>query len=803
MNVQRFITTGHLLPWFACLLFLILASLIIDESFLVNPDSARYLIRARSLSSFEGFKDNTTPFPEYYVPHAPLYSVALAPVVAIFQNDVLAAKWATALMGVFFLFLFFRWSSRWMSRGVAGFATIVLALNPLVVLFGTQVLSDIPFMALVVLIVRQFGYAENAELREKRFLVLVALLMAAVVLREVGWVLAATVALMMMMRRRMLEAAIALLGPGIVSAAWYYRNEILVAPLERPALQKISVLFSHFHTVPGESMVSEFWARALNNIAAYGGMMFSLIFVPDSANSLYPLPGIYDSAARVLPLVQWVLIALPAMLVCGGIVFGRREPVVRFLLLFSSLYVGVLLIYPYVDVRLVLVLIVPFVSLGAYGFERLFATERSATLRTIAAGVMVLCLIPNVVWVASYAVAQRSAHSGTEMFSPRMPYSQVGRWVDEHLPKNSILASWRKEMALWTGGRKMVHLQRMMVQDEFEALLRDENIEYIVSVVDASGLRDIETEMALSTARSFQTLMRIGDLEVVRVIPSDVRTSDDKETEPERTRRAFRRALHLLHTLKTADAAQAFQQLLRQFPHDGVLSFYYALACGMSGEFDEARTLLGRLKQFSQTSAMIGQVHYHEQLLERVRRMNLAPDKEERVQEKLRLAFDYWYIGFRRLALQYLRQAAREDLLPAFEAGAFLFVVEGDTATARWMFQDLKAKNPQSYFVPPLERLYTSLDSLGMIRDPRTRSRLRATIARSYLHFALLDEAINELQRGLAEDRGNPDLLEQLGNLYLIERRSSAALRTFEELVARDPDRPMAREKLEALRSQL
>jgi tetratricopeptide (TPR) repeat protein len=791
------------------ILFLLLSSLVIDDSFYINPDSARYLIWAKSFASLEGFKDDTTPFPEYYLPHAPLYSVVLAPFVALFPDDVLAAKWGTAFMGLSFVVLFFTWMSGWVGRTIAGFAALVLLLHPLVVVFGTQILSDVPFLLLTVLVIYRIEPARDVGLREKEFILLVALLVASVLLREVGWILVATVALTLLLRRRMLEAAVLVLAPMVATGVWYYRNEILVAPLERPSLHKLSAISSHFYSMPEASLAAELWARAASNFSAYGEMVFTLLFVPGTMNTIIPVNGLYATLGVLLPWITWVMVAIPVGLFLAGIIAGFRLSVVKFQLLFSLLYLMVLLIYPFVDVRLAMVLLVPFVSLCAVGFRSLWV-RFSRLGKTFAAVVMVVCLIPNAAWVSSYvSMKQGSSVLAREKISPlpALPYREVGAWISTHLPERIVLASWRKEMALWIGGRKLVHLQLTIRQDEFSALLRDEQIEYIISVVDASGLRDVEASMAMCATHSFRTIARMGDLEVIQVVRNDLFFDNEGiiESHEQATREGFRNSLRLLHELKPVEAAQGFQNLLRLYPHNALLNLYYAISVGMSGQVNEAQMIFARLKQFSQTSAMISQVYYHQQLLERARRLNVLPSGVDRARECLSVAFDYWYVGFRNVALHYVRQAVRQDssFAPAYEAAAYLFVVQRDTATARWAFEQLAGRNPQSFFVPSLQELFASLQSLNRSVDPTLRVRLRTTIARCYLQFALVEEAVGELHEGLKENPTSIELLELLANLYLVERRSAPALRTFERLAAIDPQRSSAQHKLDALRARL
>ncbi|MCK9410343.1 MAG: hypothetical protein M0R68_14545, partial [Bacteroidetes bacterium] len=69
------------------ILFAIAAGYAVTDNATYTPDSARYAIWAESIAEGNGFSDWTSPEPSRYVVHAPLYSVLLAPVAALYPHN--------------------------------------------------------------------------------------------------------------------------------------------------------------------------------------------------------------------------------------------------------------------------------------------------------------------------------------------------------------------------------------------------------------------------------------------------------------------------------------------------------------------------------------------------------------------------------------------------------------------------------------------------------------------------------------------------------------------------------------------
>jgi 4-amino-4-deoxy-L-arabinose transferase-like glycosyltransferase len=182
---------GDVRLWLLCALFLAVGILMLNDTMLYTPDGPRYLVWAKSLASFEGFRDATNPDATHYVVHAPLYSVLLAPLGWFFDSIIVPAKVLTLLTGMCLIALFYAWVARSAGRTTALLGSVVLAFNPLVLLFSTHVLSDIPFAIMVVLFfvfARRLAEDPDSDRHAWFFVIVITL---GIFLREVGLTLLA------------------------------------------------------------------------------------------------------------------------------------------------------------------------------------------------------------------------------------------------------------------------------------------------------------------------------------------------------------------------------------------------------------------------------------------------------------------------------------------------------------------------------------------------------------------------------------------------------------------------------------
>ena len=151
-----------------------------------GDDFAQYLLEAKNISGGDpinksGFVENANYIlgPNCYPPGLPL-------IIALTSSDI---SWLNILMSFFLLcigYFSFLLLNKWFHFSPALILSLVIVYNPLCLSFKNEVLSDLPFAALVML----FFVLYLSDIKKKWMLILCGLVLAyAVNTRYVGWIL--------------------------------------------------------------------------------------------------------------------------------------------------------------------------------------------------------------------------------------------------------------------------------------------------------------------------------------------------------------------------------------------------------------------------------------------------------------------------------------------------------------------------------------------------------------------------------------------------------------------------------------
>ncbi|MEK6651207.1 MAG: hypothetical protein AABY75_09530, partial [Bacteroidota bacterium] len=432
------------------LLILVASVATVNDALLYTPDSARYLIWAQSLASFDGFNDFTLPDPTRYVVHAPFYPVLLVPAAFIAPGSVVAAKLTNALLALLAVWLFYRWLSRAVGTKIAAWTAALLAANGLTLIYGTQVLSEIPFaIALIaaVMLAEDLEDLHSGHTAADMAGIILAL-SAAMFLREIGVTVVAAFVVLWMLRKQWRAAAWVGGLCLLLYALWFLRNEVIVAGMEQPPMRNSRLLVAHLYTPQSESLFAELLARIATNARSYAGRLSTLVFAPDIARQSHGLVSLGHGP------VQWALLAMPflapfflavTLLMSGaGAVWGwSRVPSVRRVAAILGLYAVPVLLYPINDIRFLYPLLLGLLYLGAVGASeagrRWSARVDMRTLKWVALPCIVLAFGSHLVWAGSYFVNNgRLAHDRERLLAEEAPpeyyrktLADAGRWLRE------------------------------------------------------------------------------------------------------------------------------------------------------------------------------------------------------------------------------------------------------------------------------------------------------------------------------------------------------------------------------------
>ena len=811
-------------------LFLLMGVLSLNDVQVYNPDSARYLVWAKSLSQFKGFTDLSIPEPFHYVVHGPLYSVLLAPLALLSPDNVHLAKLFTLVTGVLLLGLFYFWLQHLTEKPFALLGAAVLAVHPLMVLFSNQILSDVPFACIAVLVFIIAGRVPRQPQQNLRDDILLGVLLAAgILLREVGITLFLGMMLFLLFSRRDFRRVF-LVGalPVIAYGLWFFRNEILVAGAEFPPLRNSEIFTMRYFTDRNTPFVAELVERLWVNYRIYGDHIVRLVFLPQYGTSPY---GVMISTSApysfIQPLVPFVTVPL-GILSLGLSFYGafslfRKSFVPAFITAFIPVYLLLILLYPFNDVRFLFPLLVVMIGLGAVGVGNLFRFlgERFGAPGRMFVFAAAITLVPNLFWCFAFVRDNMAYRRSPDQFYEQVadmspfpdlmtkPMSRVGEWISaRHDEQIVVLTQW-KELTFWLPRGKLVELNTLVPLDEFERFIRDYDVRYVVSAVGLAGIPEFFFQMHMSLQYDFRSEYRVANLEVFSVHPFDVhrgggikRNASQVNARWEREttmRERFGLGVSLLDEGRPDSAVGVLRALADSTKGGSTILLSLAIAHEFAGDFQRAKWLLSQLQVLKQSGAFLGHATYHREVI----RILEQAAAEQRAGVKAELLYivsvKYWSLGFHNQSLHLLDQALQvsHDFAPSLIFGTY-YNMELERWKEAWRYYGrLEQSAPDHPLVEPLGRALAYQDSILKSRQPRIEQVMG--LARAYQEAGLGDSAIRTLLRRSTSASAHPKALKMLAELYVSKRRYYPALQTVNRLldVSQDPAILKLREELE------
>ena len=811
-------------------IFLVAGLLSVNQVLVYTPDSARYLAWAKSLSQFDGFRDLTSPGPLKYVVHAPLYPVLLAPVAALFPYSVPAAKILTMLFGVAALVAFYTWIRRDFGTGWGVVGSILLALNPAFLLYSTQVLSDIPFVAAVVslfALVENAGTVPDSGRWSSPALLLVGV--CCIFLREVGIaVVAAAVVTLFVLRRPRLALQLILVS-ALFYLCWYIRNEVIVASVEHPSMRNSQIFLKHMFTPDDAGILAELAARALSNGAAYGLAVLRLPLMADIVLrniSVYsPVQFPISVVLDLMPAFYRIFLIVTFLTITAGVVAEyRRRRRFLFLTIVLAFYSIPILLYPINDTRFllpVLVVLVYFLVAGARWIRNSALSYRVSPVFINGSGALALfiLLIPNVGWEVIYVSNNcRNGRSPLEFYEsirslpayPELyarPFQLAGALIDRKADLAGVIVCRWKELALWTNGRRVLDTDPQATLDEFNGLLRDYRVQYVVTVYSRGGLRDYESQFARSGEFRFVTVDRIANIEIVRVFPNGEEKgaqSGGTDSAEFAGRSTFDKALQLIQEDRSQQAESLLTRLPEQFQRQVPVQMNIAIAKEFEGELDSADNILARFRGLQQAGSAVQQAWYHEQLIAALRNAGTLPRGPERADLYHRAALDLWNLGYRRQSMRFLDSAIAADhqYFPPFAFRAVCAMQIGDTLSSRRSLETARRLDPTNVFVTTLGSILDLKARLARARELRTVDSLRYEIAFRTRAIGIREESIEELLAILGQVPDDEKALRLLVDVYVEKERYEPARFYLSKLVLLKPQDESLGKELKELESR-
>jgi tetratricopeptide (TPR) repeat protein/4-amino-4-deoxy-L-arabinose transferase-like glycosyltransferase len=827
--------------WLICLGFIVIGILSLNDTMLYTPDCPRYLIWAKSLSAFEGYKDISSPDPSRYVVHAPLYPLFLAPLAWFFSNILLPAKVLTIFFGVALIVLFYVWTARRTSKFAGLLGAFFLALNPLTILFSNHVLSDIPFTAFVVLF---FMFAEKMTDRpeeEKWVWFFVVVLTMGIFLREVGLTLLLSAMAYLTLTRQFRRMLLIFTIPMLFYMIWHFRNEVYIAGIENPAMRNMKIFLGHAFTGDEQSLYQEFMTRLRINLAVYASLAKGLILFPQFLVRLFtvviPTDPMMAGMSRILKYFQYPLAVLQYGLFVWGVVVKWKEMKTTLLvMLFSLIYMSMVLLYPVNDLRFLvplMVLILYYGVIGGYDIaKRISGSEqRNRLLKGLLIVTCLVLAVPNCIWIYNYVANNREYLKKvndpvkpyiTEVRTPEVfvrPASLAGTWIADHSSSSTtVLARW-KELTFWLKGRKILDTDPLLSLTLFEGILRDYNIGYIVALVTDPGIREFEFQMMQTKKFAFTSVYRAGSLEVIQVDhlyrrnqlarTTDVmpmpQPADSTLVREANARALFQVGVRALEAGREEEAANVFTILLELTHGSGYMALFHGIALEFGGKYQEALALFDQFRYQPQAGPFIKHAWYHQTLITDLMKGATDTSAYQRAMAYHRVSANYWDLGFRQRAIQTLESCNRADstFSPSLIFGLYYSLQLGDTVRAKQYFARTQKVDPTHIMIRPLRGIFALMDSVKWAKTPVERRGHELNIAKAFTGLGLREISIDMSLAILEEDPDNVGALEILAQAYDVKDRRWPAIQVLQRLLVLKPQDKMVHDKLDDLMSRM
>ena len=755
----------------------------INDLSLYTPDSPRYVIWGNSLALGNGYLDDTQPDRLAFVFHAPLYPALIAPVEAAFPLSIEPVKIVTLLWGLTALCLFYFWLHRLLGRAAALAGAAILAFNPLYVVYSTEALSEVPFIAfvLVVLLILT-GLEKGVSPGRAGWWILIGASACLGLLREVGvffWLLACAYLFGRERKRGLLMLAAGVLALG----GWYLRNAALVgAPPGSPG-GNAGLVSQHFLTDPDGPFLAELYARLSLNLSSYlpaaAGMSFFPLSGPDDRSLLPQGYGFSDG-------LQVAVVALSAVGLSAGMIrcvaAGRGG---RYLVISWLALLGAAAVYPVHDTRFLMPVFPLSVFFGLNGIlagvAALGGGKNVAAAAALAAGLAVV--VPNLHPLAGLIELNTEYRADPATLRERLtrdeeyPYYYTQPWgrlkilIDGLPDSGTVIGTPAKELALVAGGRKVLEIDPGVTQTVFDRLLRVNGVVYLLAPVRWGDFRVYEFHMAESRRFSFDEVFSSGNLHLMKVTPRPF-TREDIRTEELPSRAGavdyLRRARVRIRKGDCAGALDDLKAASGIAPTRPEISYQAMVASAIIGDTVRARDEFRRLMGMRQVGSYLYSARYHLYLMGLLRSGRALPAGQERVFNIYDLGRRYWDHGYYRMARNLLTEGMMPDSsffvghLWAFHCNFQM----GDTATARVFLGRLGAIDSSNSLVRNFHTLMDLRRLVAGLAPSPERALLRLRMARIYRDIELPDESSDEAEAALADDPGLGEALLFLAGTY-------------------------------------
>lgn len=444
------------------ILFSAMAVARLNQLYFFAPDSADYVLMAKGLINHFEYRQIDFPGAPYFTIRPPGLSVLLIPAAILSPYNAIFAKVTILLTAIMMLFLMYTLMRHLkhdeaepkLNHSSASDWPILLiilltATNPHIFLYSTIIMSEIPYMALTLGIIYLISLDEE-QIKKRNLILVTVLLMFLPLLRTIGIALILAMGIWAIAKRKRWPYLISVFCSSATILLWMLRNR---------ALKSDIYTASTITDIKSSGFVGTLLSMCNRSLNYFEIICHNLI--PDTPGMIpryerylldgnHTLPGpqlIYYSVSVLI-----IAISLYGMLKCW-----KRGGAVS--LLYLSISLGILSLWPWVQPRYILPLIpimLAFVPMGCISLGKRIASTKQppAVLVTgliIVAGISLVISQIKTDFSMIYA-NQQFKTQGKAFYQTHFPsghysnFVEAGHWIKNHTPKDARLLTSRPEV---------------------------------------------------------------------------------------------------------------------------------------------------------------------------------------------------------------------------------------------------------------------------------------------------------------------------------------------------------------------
>lgn len=469
-----------------------------NQLYFFTPDSARYVMMAKSIVSGSGYREIDTPGEPLYAHRPPGMSLLLSPAALIAPYHILIAKATVLLSALALILLLYYYTCRLEEQPEAdhenhsptslswpAFLIVVLfSINPYTLFFSTLIMSEIPFMACTLGIFYLLAIREDHPGRNDLILFTV-LLVFLPFLRTVGIALVLAVGIWALVSRKRWPW---LAGAGcslLASALWMYRN----SALEKGGYTSIALKEMNSHGILGT--LAGIFQRCQTHYESFCQKLF-----PDMPGAVPRYSRMILDDNTLLPGPAWIYLTLGGLILVLSIygMIKRRNQGGTAALWYLIFSLGMLSLWPWIQQRFTLPLlpiVLAFLPAGWKEFTQHIEISRPQTGKVLILtfSIFVLLFCGKQIQTDYYLVSanlQMVTHPD-QFYTEQLPPNQfsnwtaAGDWIKQNTSPDSRLITRRADVAT-TGHRyQMLDFFETATAEKLHQKIQRFSANYLVS----------------------------------------------------------------------------------------------------------------------------------------------------------------------------------------------------------------------------------------------------------------------------------------------------------------------------------